>query len=88
MTVAPGVCLPFSTEVEATLVLRDRGHGFLPVVDAGRPVGVLPDRDPAVALLEYGRVLATVLVSELMSPVSRRERLPATLSEAIRSSGA
>src|SRR5690349_15509098 len=52
MTAGPRTCSPFSSAVEAALVFRDADCGVIPVVDAGKPVGVLTDRDLALALAE------------------------------------
>jgi len=42
-------CSPFSTLTEAALILKDQGPGMVPVVDLGKPVGMVTDRDVAQA---------------------------------------
>lgn len=52
MTPAPRSCSVYSSVLEASLIFRDAGCGTVPVVDAGEPVGILTDRDVALALAE------------------------------------
>jgi CBS domain-containing protein len=52
MTPAPRTCSVFSSVLEASLIFRDADCGAVPVVDAGKPVGILTDRDVALALAE------------------------------------
>jgi len=47
ITPGPRTCSPFSTVTEAALIFRDENCGALPVVENGRPVGMLTDRDVA-----------------------------------------
>jgi CBS domain-containing protein len=49
MTAAPRTCSPFSTITEAALIFRDEDCGVVPVLDGGNPVGILTDRDVALA---------------------------------------
>jgi membrane protein len=65
MTPGPRTCSPFSTVTEAAALLRDAGCRVLPVVDAGKPVGVVSERDIALAVTEYPD-LASRPVSEIM----------------------
>ena len=53
MTASPRTCSPFSTVLEAVMIFRDADCGAVPVVQDGKPVGVLTDRDVALALAEY-----------------------------------
>jgi CBS domain-containing protein len=71
MNPAPRTCSRFSTVTEAVLIFRDEDCGLVPVVDGGKPVGVLTDRDVALALAKYPD-LASRPVSEIMteSPIS------------------
>lgn len=66
MTPAPRTCSPFSSVVEAVLIMRDADCGAVPIVDAGAPVGILTDRDIALALAEFPD-LATRAVSDIMT---------------------
>lgn len=67
MTPSPRTCSTFSSVLEAVMIFRDADCGAVPVVDDGKPVGVLTDRDVALALTEYGDGLAARPVSDLMS---------------------
>src|SRR5207248_714061 len=53
MTPSPRTCSNFSTVLEAVLIFRDADCGAVPVMEDGRPIGVLTDRDVALALAEY-----------------------------------
>ena len=67
MTAAPRTCSPFSTVVEAVLIFRDADCGLVPVVDGGKPVGVLTDRDVALALADYKGALPAMTVGDVMT---------------------
>lgn len=67
MTPAPRTCSPASTVLEAVLVMRDANCGVMPVTDAGRPVGLLTDRDIALALPEHETDLASTPVADIMT---------------------
>ena len=67
MTPLPRTCSPSSTAIEAALVMRDADCGVIPVVEAGRPVGILTDRDLAMALPEHNGDLSNVAINDLMS---------------------
>ena len=68
MTPAPRTCSPFSTITEAALIFRDEDCGAVPVLDDGRPVGVLTDRDVALAVIGLpdlpGRPVADVMTRD------------------------
>jgi CBS domain-containing protein len=66
MTPSPRTCSPFSTVVEAVMIFRDADCGAVPVVDAGAPVGILTDRDVALALADFPD-LASRPVSDVMT---------------------
>ncbi len=70
---APRTCSPFSTVTEAVLIFKDEDSDMVPVVDEGKPVGMVTDRDVALAVADHPDV-AAVPVSEIMS------RNPASLS--------
>src|SRR4051812_34389420 len=53
MTRDPRTCSPFSAVTEAALIFRDEDCGAVPVVDEGKPVGILTDRDVALATTQY-----------------------------------
>ena len=67
MTPSPRSCSTYSTVLEATMIFRDADCGAVPVLDDGKPVGVLTDRDVALGLVEHGENLGTLPVSDLMS---------------------
>lgn len=67
MTAGPRTCSTFSTVLEATMIFRDEDCGAVPVLDDGKPVGVLTDRDVALGLIEHGDGLGMLPVSDLMS---------------------
>lgn len=53
MTAAPLTCSTFSTVLEAVMIFRDANCGAVPILEEGRPVGILTDRDVALSLAEY-----------------------------------
>ena len=67
MTPNPRTCSTFSTVLEATMIFRDADCGAVPVLEDGKPIGVLTDRDVALALVEHGANLGMVAVADLMS---------------------
>jgi len=71
MTVTPRTCTPFSTVLEAVLIFRDANCGIIPVVEDGKPVGVLTDRDVALALADHpdlaGKAVADVMTRDVVS---------------------
>jgi CBS domain-containing protein len=67
MTTGPRTCAPESTALEAVLILRDAGCGMVPVTEDGRPVGVVTDRDIALALPEHEADLAATPIGRLMT---------------------
>lgn len=50
MTTNPRTCSAFSSVLEASLLFEDADCGSIPVVDGGRPIGILTDRDVALAV--------------------------------------
>jgi CBS domain-containing protein len=87
MTASPRTCSPFSTVLEAVLIFRDANCGVVPVVDTGEPVGVLTDRDVALALADYPD-LSGRPVSDIMSKRVLTVPPEATLTEVIQRFGA
>jgi CBS domain-containing protein len=57
MTAAPLTCSTFSTVLEAVMIFRDADCGAVPILEEGRPVGILTDRDVALSLAEYPDVV-------------------------------
>ncbi len=50
MTPFSRTCSPFSTVTEAAMIFRDENTDMIPIVDAGKLVGVIVDRDVALAV--------------------------------------
>ncbi len=67
MTAGPRTCSTFSTVLEAVLIFRDADCGAVPVLEDGKPVGVLTDRDVALALADHESGLSALAVGQLMS---------------------
>ena len=67
MTPAPRTCSTFSTVLEATMIFRDEDCGAVPVLEDGKPVGLLTDRDVALALIENGDTLTHMAVADVMT---------------------
>jgi CBS domain-containing protein len=66
MTPSPRTCSPYSSVLEAVLIFRDADCGAVPVIDNGKPIGVVTDRDVALALADYPD-LPSHPVSDIMS---------------------
>jgi CBS domain-containing protein len=67
MTPNPRTCSTFSSVLEAVMIFRDADCGAVPVLDDGKPVGVLTDRDVALALTEFGDTLTGRPVTDVMT---------------------
>jgi CBS domain-containing protein len=50
MTTNPRTCSAYSSVLEASVLFQDADCGAVPVVDGGRPIGILTDRDVALAV--------------------------------------
>ena len=66
MTTAPRTCSLFSSVLEAVMIFRDENCVAVPVVDDGVPVGVLTDRDVALATSEQDDLM-TRPVTDIMT---------------------
>jgi CBS domain-containing protein len=66
MTTSPRTCSAFSSVLEASMLFKDADCGAVPVVDAGRPIGILTDRDVALGVANNPDV-GNRPVSEFMS---------------------
>jgi CBS domain-containing protein len=66
MTPSPRTCSLFSSVMEAVMIFRDADCVAVPVVDDGVPVGVLTDRDVALASSE-DHDLMTRPVTDIMT---------------------
>jgi CBS domain-containing protein len=67
MTAAPLTCSTFSTVLEAVMIFRDADCGAVPILEEGKPVAILTDRDVALALSDHPS-LVNLPVSQIMSP--------------------
>src|SRR5271168_1386046 len=67
MTAAPLTCSKFSTVLEAVMIFRDVDCGAVPILEEGKPVAILTDRDIALGLAEFPD-LVNRPVSEIMTP--------------------
>ncbi len=50
MTPLPRTCSIYSAVLEAVMIFRDADCGAVPILDEGKPVAILTDRDVALAL--------------------------------------
>ena len=66
MNPAPRTCSRFSRVLEAVLIFKDEDCGMVPVVEEGKPIGVVTDRDVALALASIDD-LVNRPVEEIMS---------------------
>ena len=66
MTAAPRTCSPASTVLEAVMIFRDADCGTIPITDTGKPIGILTDRDIALAIPTHPADLGRTPVGELM----------------------
>jgi CBS domain-containing protein len=67
MTADPRTCAPASSALEAVMIFRDADCGVIPVTEDGQPLGVVTDRDIALALADHETDLAALPVEQLMS---------------------
>ncbi len=81
MTACPRTCSTFSTVLEAVMIFRDADCGAVPVTENGEPVGILTDRDVALALIDKGSTLIDLPVSDIMTRGVYSIRPDATLEE-------
>ena len=75
---------PSQSLVEAARAMREEDVGALPVVEAGRLVGVLTDRDIVTRAVAEGIDPATITVAEVASPELITVSLDQDLHEALR----
>lgn len=58
MTASPRTCSPFSAVLEAVMIFRDADCGAVPVLEDGKPIGIVTDRDVALALPDMPDLLS------------------------------
>ena len=66
MTRAPCTCSPDNSVQDVAKMMRDHDCGSVPVVEAGRVVGIITDRDLAIRGLAEGKTASTI-VRDLMT---------------------
>lgn len=87
MTANPRTCSAFSSVLEASVLFQDADCGAVPIVDGGQPVGILTDRDVALAVAnnpELGiRPVSEFMNKDLVSvaPDAPLEEVAATFGE-------
>jgi IMP dehydrogenase len=59
-------CSSFSTVIEAVLIFKEEGRGVVPVVEEGKPLGIVTVRDIALAIANRADLTAQP-VSEVMT---------------------
>ena len=57
MNPSPRTCSRFSRVLEAVLIFKAEDCGLVPVVEEGKPIGVVTDRDVALALATYDNLV-------------------------------
>jgi CBS domain-containing protein len=67
MTPDPRAVAPDESIAEAARLMRDQDVGSLPVIEEGRLVGMLTDRDITVRVIAEGRSPQTATVGEVFS---------------------
>ncbi|HEY6960213.1 MAG TPA: CBS domain-containing protein [Candidatus Limnocylindria bacterium] len=67
MTRDPASCRPDDVCAQAAMLMREEDCGSIPVVDDGRLVGIVTDRDITVRCVAAGHDPKTTRVSEVMS---------------------
>lgn len=71
MTMHPRTCSAFSSVLEASALFQDADCGAVSVVDGGRPIGILTDRDVALAVANNpdlgNRPVADVMSKDVIS---------------------
>ncbi len=83
MTPLSRTCSPFSTVTEAVMIFKEEDSDMVPVVDAGKSVGVVIDRDIALAVADDPD-LADRPVSEIMSKDVPSVAVDASLESVVR----
>jgi CBS domain-containing protein len=71
MTSEPRTCSPTTNLATAAAIMLDGDCGILPVVDEGKLVGVVTDRDMYIALATRGKRASHITVTEVVqAPVN------------------
>ncbi len=67
MTANPTSCEPSTTVVDAAKVMAQEDVGPVPIVEGGRVVGIVTDRDFVVRVLAEGRDPSSTTIGEIAS---------------------
>jgi CBS domain-containing protein len=71
MNPRPRTCSKFSTVMEAVLIFKEEDCGLVPVVEEGKPLGVITDRDVVLSLAKFNdlpvRPVSDVMNTSLVS---------------------
>jgi CBS domain-containing protein len=67
MTRSPKTCSPDASLTGAARTMAEQNCGILPVVEAGRTVGILTDRDVCLAFARFDRGPSKLRVADAMS---------------------
>ncbi len=67
MTSSPKTCEPSTTVVDAAKVMAQEDVGPVPIVEAGRLVGLVTDRDLVVRVLAEGKDPTSTTIGEIAS---------------------
>jgi CBS domain-containing protein len=84
MTGNPTSCEPATTIVEAAKVMAEEDVGPVPVVEGGRVVGIVTDRDLVVRVLAEGRDPNSTTIGEIASADLVTVQPDSDLNEALR----
>ena len=57
MNPSPRTCSRFSRVIEAVMIFKDEDCGLVPVVEERKPIGVVTDRDVALALATFDNLI-------------------------------
>ncbi len=72
-------CSPFSTVTEAVMIFKDEHTDMVPIIDAGKPIGIVIDRDVALAVAntpDLGNHPVTQVMAKDVPTVAADARLP------------
>ncbi len=71
MNSSPRTCSRFSRVIEAVMIFKDEDCGLVPVIEEGKPIGVVTDRDIALALATHADLvdhpIAEIMTTNLIS---------------------
>ena len=67
MTPSPTTCEPSTTVVEAARVMASEDVGPVPIVDGGRLVGIVTDRDIVVRVVAEGQDPSSATIGDIAS---------------------